>query len=244
MVSKSQIKLITSLRQKKYRSKHQLFFAEGTKVIDELYQAGWKIYSLFSTEKIDGIPERLTTIISENELKKISNLKTPNKALGVFHIQEQTELQPKGITVVLDDLRDPGNLGTIIRLCDWFGVKNLVCSPDTVDCYNPKVIQSTMGSIARVSVHYLDLEKFFENNKNLPVFGAFMEGENVYREKLPEKGILIMGNEANGISSKMERYISQKISIPQFGVSHKTESLNVATATAILLSEFHRSIEM
>lgn len=241
MVSKSQIKLITSLRQKKYRSKHQLFFAEGTKVIDELYQAGWKIYSLFSTEKIDGIPESLTTIISDNELKKISNLKTPNKALGVFYFQQQTELKPEGVTVVLDDLRDPGNLGTIIRLCDWFGVKNLVCSPDTVDCFNPKVVQSTMGSIARVSVHYIDLENFMEDN-NLPVFGAFMGGENVYNETLPGQALLIMGNEAKGISGKMEKYISKKISIPQFGDAHQTESLNVAMATAILLSEFHRTI--
>ncbi len=241
MVSKSQIKLITSLRQKKYRSKHQLFFAEGTKVIDELYQAGWKIYTLFSTGKIDGIPEDLTTIISENELKKISNLKTPNKALGVFYFQQQNELKSEGVTVVLDDLRDPGNLGTIIRLCDWFGVKNLVCSPDTVDCFNPKVVQSTMGSIARVSVHYMDLEKFMENN-SLPVFGAFMDGENVYKKNLPEQALLVMGNEANGISGKMEKYISKKISIPQFGNVHHTESLNVAMATAILLSEFHRTI--
>tara|TARA_R110000850_G_scaffold203228_1_gene329459 strand:- start:67330 stop:68064 length:735 start_codon:yes stop_codon:yes gene_type:complete len=242
MVSKSQIKLITSLRQKKYRSKHQLFFAEGTKVINELYKAGWKIYTLFSTEKITGIEESKTILITENELKKISSLKTPNKALAVFHIPSQQEFKSKGLTVVLDDISDPGNLGTIIRLCDWFGIQNLVCSPDTVECFNPKVIQSTMGSIARVLVHYVDLEIFMENNEDLLVYGAFMDGENVYKEKLPEQGILIMGNEANGISGRMEKYISKKISIPQFGDSQNTESLNVATATAILLSEFHRSI--
>lgn len=242
MISKSQIKLITSLKQKKYRITHDLFFVEGTKVIQEFYGAGWEIYALFSTEMLDFVSENKVTLISENELKKISALKTPNKALAVFKLPALKPIVSVNFSVALDGIRDPGNLGTIIRLCDWFGVKTLLCSHDTVDCFNPKVIQSSMGSLARVEVHYLDLENYFEKN-HLPVYGAFMEGDNVYAEKLPRQAILLMGNEGNGISKKLEKFLSKKISIPQFGVDHKTESLNVAMATSILLSEFHRTIE-
>ncbi|MCR9182907.1 MAG: RNA methyltransferase [Flavobacteriaceae bacterium] len=243
MISKSQIKLITSLHQKKYRIKHDLFFVEGTKVIQEFYGAGWEIYALFSTEEIDFVPDGKVTLISEIELKKISALKTPNKALAVFFLPTKKPIENFNFSIALDGIRDPGNMGTIIRLCDWFGVKSLLCSKDTVDCFNPKVLQASMGSLARVEVHYLDLENYFEKNQ-LPVFGAFMEGNNVYREKLPRKAILLMGNEGKGISAKLETYLSKKISIPQFGVEQQTESLNVAMATSILLSEFHRSTEM
>jgi len=140
--------------------------------------------------------------------------------------------------VALDAVRDPGNLGTIIRLCDWFGIKHLICSEDTVDCYNPKVLQATMGSIARVNMVYTDLEDFLKNTA-LPVYGAFMDGEVVYDKKLPPGGILVMGNEANGISSSVAKHTTERISIPQFGEA-TTESLNVATATAILLNEIRR----
>ncbi len=243
MISKSQIKLITSLRQKKYRITHDLFFVEGTKVIQEFYGAGWEIYALFSTEEIDFIPEAKVTLISEIELNKISALKTPNKALAVFFLPKKKTIENFNFSVALDGIRDPGNMGTIIRLCDWFGVNSLLCSKDTVDCFNPKALQASMGSLARVEVYYLDLENYFEKNQ-LPVYGAFMEGENVYREKLPQQAILLMGNEGKGISPKLEKYLSKKISIPQFGEEQQTESLNVAMATSILLSEFHRSIEM
>jgi len=243
MVSKNQIKFITSLRQKKYREKHHLFLAEGTKVIDELYRAGLKFYEIFSVEKLSGIPEGMVTQISEAELKKISDLKTPNNALAIVHITEVKVFKNRGITLVLDDVRDPGNLGTIIRLCDWFGVRNLVCSSTTVDCYNTKVIQATMGSIARVSVYYKEIAKFLDENRNTPIFGAFMSGKNVYKKQLPNEAILVMGNEANGISEALEKRISNRITIPQFGNLQETESLNVATAAAILLSEFHRTIE-
>ena len=141
----------------------------------------------------------------------------------------------------MDAVRDPGNLGTIIRLCDWFGVTQLICSKDTTDCYNPKVVQATMGSLARVSICYTDIQKFIAES-SLPVYGAFMEGKNVYTQNLLQDAILVMGNEANGISEKIEKLITEKISIPQFG-NQTTESLNVATATAILLSELKRSIE-
>ncbi len=243
MVSKNQIKLITSLRLKKYRENHKLFLAEGTKVIDELHRAGLKFYELFSTENLPGVPDHLITRVSETELQKISSLKTPNTAVAVVHIPEEKQLQTSGWTLVLDDVRDPGNLGTIIRLCDWFGIKNLVCSLSTVDCYNAKVVQATMGSLARVNIYYRDLEEFLSENKTAKVYGAFMDGVNVYKFQFPKEGILVMGNEANGISPAIEKFITHKVSIPQFGNLQETESLNVATATAILLSELHRTIE-
>jgi TrmH family RNA methyltransferase len=140
----------------------------------------------------------------------------------------------------LDDVRDPGNLGTIIRLCDWYGVEQLVCSEQTVDVYNPKVVQATMGSISRVSVSYIDLEKYLKR-ANTTIFGTFMDGKNVYKEELPQEGILILGNEANGISEKLEKLVTNRVAIPRFGNLQQTESLNVATATAIFLSEFKRN---
>jgi TrmH family RNA methyltransferase len=179
-------------------------------------------------------------LISEAELKKISFLKTPNKALALFKIAESSPATAKGLIVALDAIRDPGNLGTIIRLCDWFGVKQLVCSETTVDSYNPKVIQATMGSLTRVNVVYTDLEHYL-SEAALPVFGAFMDGENVYKTNLPKDGILVMGNEANGVSDKISALITEKIAIPRFGDLQQTESLNVAMATGILLNEFKRS---
>ena len=138
------------------------------------------------------------------------------------------------------NVNDPGNLGTIIRLCDWFGVTDLICSTETVDCYNPKVVQASMGSLTRVNITYLDLEEFLKDVKNIPVYGTFMEGDNVYKSNLDKKGIVIFGNEANGINDKLECLISKKITIPRFGFTQETESLNVATAAAVLLSEFKR----
>ena len=160
--------------------------------------------------------------------------------MAVFRIPEQKQPVFSGFSLALDGIRDPGNLGTIIRLCDWFGIENLFCSPDTVDCYNPKVVQATMGSITRVNVVYSPLDEIKQAAGNKTVLGAFMNGENVYTSKLPAEGILVMGNEANGISEEVERLVTHKISIPPFGNSSSTESLNVATATAILLSEFRR----
>ncbi|OBQ54679.1 RNA methyltransferase [Tamlana sp. s12] len=239
MLSKSQIKLITSLKQKKYRLQHGFFVVEGLKTIAELLNSELELYQLFTTESFGNKSEN-EVIITAAELKKISFLTTPNKALALFRIPEPKTIQAEGLVVALDDVRDPGNLGTIIRLCDWFGIKDLVCSKNTVDCFNPKVIQATMGSITRVNVSYLELENFLQK-QTIPVFGAFMEGENVYRTELPKQGVLVMGNEANGISEIIENLITKKISIPRFGDLQATESLNVATATAILLSEFKRS---
>ncbi|MCU0350593.1 MAG: RNA methyltransferase [Flavobacterium sp.] len=241
MLSKNQIKLITSLQQKKYRKQHQLFFAEGIKVIEELLVSKFELQAIYTTELLDfDVATDKIHTINTNELKKISALTTPNTCLAVFKIPMEKKLEENGLIVALDNVRDPGNLGTIIRLCDWFGITQLICSTETVDIYNPKVVQATMGSIGRVAVFYQDLAAFLKETQ-LPVFGTFMEGENVYQKSLPQNGILVMGNEANGISESVSKSITQKLSIPRFGKLQQTESLNVATATAILLSEFKRN---
>lgn len=239
MLTKSQIKLITSLDQKKFRSQHQLFVVEGKKGVAEFLKSEFKLNHLYTTVDDFECDTKKLTLISESELKKISSLTTPQVALGLFEIPKPIPIETSGLIVALEAVRDPGNLGTIIRLCDWFGIQHLVCSDTTVDCFNPKVVQATMGSLTRVNISYVDLEAFLKSSK-LPSFGAFMDGDNVYKETLPQNGILILGNEANGISETIEALVTHKISIPRFGNLQATESLNVATATAILLSEFCR----
>ena len=240
MVSKNQIKLITSLQQKKYRIVNQLFFAEGVKVIQELLESNFELEHLYTTQNdFDDVLISKKTLIHENDLKKISALATPNSCLAVFKIPNEKEIVEAGLIVALDSIRDPGNMGTILRLCDWFGVQQIVCSKETVDIYNPKVVQATMGSITRVNVNYVDLNAFISNT-HLPVFGTFMDGNNIYKTSLPQEGVIIMGNEANGICDELENLVQNRLSIPRFGILKKTESLNVATATAIVLSEFRR----
>lgn len=242
-ISKSQIKLITSLQQKKYRLKESLFVVEGIKVVDEFLKSDFELNSLFCIEDVKECyfgsnPE----IITELELKKISGLKSPNKVLALFKIPKETRIdQLLGLKVMLDDINDPGNLGTIIRLCDWFGVKEIICSKNTVDCYNSKVVQSTMGSLTRVNIKYVDLISYIEQTSQ-PLFIADMEGENVYNSKLRSDGIVIMGNEANGVSNDIKKIVTHKLTIPRYGEIQATESLNVATATAILLNEFRRNV--
>ncbi len=241
MISKSQIKLIRSLQQKKYRSKLKLFVAEGPKVINEFLTAKFKLHSLYTTVEnlfIDVNSE----IISDEEISKISFLKNANNSVAVFTIPEQKKLKKEGLTLLLDSIRDPGNLGTIIRLSDWFNITNIVCSSDSVDCFNPKVIQATMGSISRVSISYCDLAEYLSLNDH-PVYAGTMDGKNIYKEKLPENAIVVVGNEANGISDAILKLTNHKIGIPRFGNNHQTESLNVAAATAILFSEFKRFTE-
>jgi TrmH family RNA methyltransferase len=237
-ISKNQIKLITSLSQKKYRQKHQLFIAEGVKVVRELLESSFELEIIFSTESEFSSLDCFIQV-SDQELKKISSLKTPNKVLALFKIPLQKKVNSSGLIVVLDTINDPGNLGTIIRLCDWFGVEQLVCSQDTVDCYNSKVVQATMGSLARVSISYLNLSEYLQT-VSIPIFIADMDGVNIHKSKLPASAILVMGNEANGVSDRLKQLISNKISIPRYGNSNQVESLNVATATAILLNEFRR----
>ncbi|WP_396199189.1 TrmH family RNA methyltransferase [Flavobacterium sp.] len=240
MVSKNQIKLINSLQQKKYRKLHNLFIAEGKKVIQELLDAQFSLAYLFVTKSDLFDTNPTATLISDSELKKISALTTANDCLAVFEIKETTFKPTSDLELALDDIKDPGNMGTIIRLCDWFGISKIVCTEETVDIYNPKVVQATMGSLARVQVEYTNLVAYLKAT-DLEIFGTFMDGKNIYKSNLPSNGILVMGNEANGISSEIENLITQKISIPRFGNLQQTESLNVATATAIFLSEFKRS---
>ena len=239
MVGKSQIKFIKSLQQKKYRNQNGLFVVEGIKTVQELLDSNIEPYKIYcSSAELFQYPADQIKIISEVDLKKMSALKNPNKVLGVFKIPQPRKVDDNDWILALDDVRDPGNLGTIIRLCDWFGIKHLVCSEQTVDCYNPKVLQATMGSITRVNVVYTDLVEFFKKT-GLPVYGTFMDGDSVYSSVLPKKGVLVMGNEANGISSEIENLVNSKVSIPQFG-SKATESLNVATAAAIFMNEIRR----
>lgn len=241
MISKNQIKLITSLTQKKYRKQHQLFLAEGEKVIDEILNSSFELEHVYCTQDIfNNVESTKKSIIGESDLKKITALNTPNNCLAVFKIPVEQKIDSTGLTVILDDIKDPGNLGTIIRLCDWFGVSQIVCSLQSVDIYNPKVVQATMGSITRVAVFYTDLEEYL-NNSNAKIYGTFMDGENIYKTSLPTNGIVVFGNEANGISKTIEKFITDKIAIPRFGNLQSTESLNVATAAAIVISEFKRN---
>lgn len=241
MISKNQIKWVTALHHKKFRKEEHLFIAEGVKVIQEFLQSNFVLKHLFVTEDIfEFVETSKRMIIKVSDMQKISTLSTPSSCLAVFEMREAKKIQPNGIIVGLDDIRDPGNLGTIIRLCDWFGIESIVCSLETVDVYNPKVIQATMGSLSRVNVCYLDLSKWL-SEITLPIYGTFMEGESIYSATMPDEAVLIFGNESNGLTKLTEHYINHKITIPRFGNIQETESLNVATAAAICLSEFKRS---
>lgn len=241
MVTKNQIKLIKSLHQKKYRKEHQLFIAEGIKVIGELVKSSLVLEHIYCSESLDfGVSEDQITIVSKEDLKKMSALSTTSNCLALFHCAKESEVDYSDLIVALDDIRDPGNLGTIIRLCDWFGIKHIICTSETVDVYNPKVVQATMGSISRVNLVYGNLPSLIQAGNDIPVYGTFMDGENIYEKTVNNKGIIVMGNEANGISSKIESLVTEKIAIPRYGNLQQTESLNVAMAASIVLSEFRR----
>ncbi|WP_410879800.1 TrmH family RNA methyltransferase [Myroides sp. DW712] len=242
MVTKNQIKRIKSLHQKKYRKEYQLFIAEGVKVIQELLQSSFVLEHLYVTDTCDfGVPVDRITLVSAADLKKMSALTTTPNCLAVFHCLAQQPVDFSDWVVALDDIRDPGNLGTIIRLCDWFGIRHLVCSPETVDVYNPKVIQATMGSVSRVNIEYTDLPALLQGIE-VPIYGTFLGGENIYEMGKIQPGVVVMGNEANGISKEIEQLVTRKITIPRFGDLQQTESLNVAMATSIVLSEFRRAV--
>jgi len=237
-LSKNHIKLITSLSQKKYRQKHKLFVVEGVKVVQEFLNSSYELDIVFSSDTNFSSTNKFIKV-TDQELKKISSLKNPNKVLAIFKIPNQINPIMGGLILALDSINDPGNLGTIIRLCDWFGIEQLVCSNETVDCFNSKVVQASMGSLTRVAVSYLDLKKYLQN-ASVPIFVADMDGLDVYKTKLPDSALLVLGNEANGISDEIKQLVTTKITIPRFGAIQQTESLNVATASAILLSEFRR----
>lgn len=233
MVAKNEIKRIRSLHQKKYRSRLGLFLAEGTKLVTELLNSPLEACGLYASE--EGILEE-AVMVTEAELRKMSALSQPSKVLGVFRIPLQASPVWQGWTLALDGVRDPGNLGTLIRLADWFGVRQVLCSPDTVDCFNPKVLQATMGSIGRVPVIYAPLEETLRHS-GLPAYGASMEGESVGGVTLPQDGILVLGSESHGLSDTVREELAQTVAIPSYG---QAESLNVATAGAILLYELRR----
>ena len=252
-ISKNQLKQFASLKEKKTREKEGLFIAEGEKIIDELIHSDLEIISILAinewltenTQLLKKMNHHNIFEVTTNELQKISSLKTPNNVIAVARIPEvsfQIHNLENKLTLVLSNIQDPGNLGTIIRLADWFGIETIVCSKNTVELFNPKVIQSTMGAFLRVNVFYENLVSFFEElNPKIPVYGAFLDGKNIYNETLPGAGIIVMGNESKGISNEIEKYVTHKITIPTFTQKpEKTESLNVSVATAIICSEFRR----
>jgi len=205
----------------------------------DLLNSEIQLDTVFCLPEFDcSFPEK-TQHINERELHSISSLTTPNQVLAVFRIPNENPVLKTGMAVALDDINDPGNLGTIIRLCDWFDIPQIICSQNTVDCYNPKVVQSSMGSLARVQINYLDLKQHLKTESR-PVYGTFMTGESLYKTSFDQDCVVVMGNEANGISPEIRACLSKELSIPQFGSQSKTESLNVAMATAIFLSEVRR----
>ncbi|MCX6235992.1 MAG: RNA methyltransferase [Bacteroidia bacterium] len=253
MLSKNKIKLIRSLDLKKNRLATGLFVAEGKKLVFDLIKSEIEVSEVFCTklvysELINYKRGFIIGIVEKEELAKISFLKTTPEIVAVFKIPESVIDWNEifgDLTLVLDAIQDPGNLGTIVRLADWFGIRNIICSEDCADLYNPKVIQSTMGAFARVKVHYVSLPGFLKQAKqlNIPIYGAFLEGENLYKCDLTFNGLIVMGNEGNGISDITTAYISRKIKIPSYPSGVVTsESLNVAIATSVICSEFRRRI--
>ena len=247
MLSKNKIKFINSLKLKKNRDKESLFIAEGSKIVSEILSSDLNIPLISATSdwisKNEINPSIEVLECSISELKKITTLTTASEVIAVVRIPKNEysidKIQSK-LSLALDDIQDPGNLGTIIRLADWFGIENIFCSKNTADIYNPKVIQATMGSFLRVKTHYVDLPEFLKQQLIIPVYGTFMEGENIYNQDLSSTGIIVMGNEGNGISLSIEELITHKIAIPPANKKVHPESLNVGTATGIILSEFLR----
>ena len=238
MLSKNQRKLLLQLNQKKYRFTYKLFIAEGKKVVNELIDSNWSYQMLFSSED-DFHPD--SQLLTQEEMKMITHFKTPSPALGVFNLPEDKKILSEPITIAIDGVSDPGNLGTIIRLCDWFGLSELFCSKTTVDCFNSKVIQASMGSITRVRCHYVEDLGLTLNEFQKPIYGASVKGNSIFSTELPKKASYVFGSESHGISKSLSNQLTGELSIPNLreGIN-KAESLNVANSTAIFLSELFR----
>ena len=246
-ITKAQVKLVRSLQQKKFRDELSLFVAEGEKCVSELRKAFELVYLFREGENA-----------TRTEIEQMSGLRTPQGVIGVFKKRETSDSKLDDFSqlstlhsqlfLALDGIQDPGNLGTIIRTCDWFGVHDIFCSPDTADCFNPKVVQATMGALARVRLHYVDLpQKLSEfQNQHLAIYGTLLDGQNMYevlnrQSSIVQSSIIVMGNEGNGISQAVRQFITQPLYIPSYPKNVETsESLNVSIATAIVLAEFRR----
>jgi len=247
MLSKSTIRFIKSLQVKKYRQAEQSFLIQGAKTVNETLASDFEISALLGT------PDYLKSVnitllgkageiieVSEAELTSVSSVETNNSVLAVVKMKAQRNPRPdpSNFSLVLDDIRDPGNLGTIIRTAEWYGISSIIASSETTDLYNPKVISATMGSFLRVNVSYVDLEEFLVS-VSMPVYGAFLKGENIHTLKFSKKGLIVIGNESKGISPDVEKYVTHRITIPRFG---NAESLNASTATAIVLDNIRRKL--
>jgi TrmH family RNA methyltransferase len=245
MLSKSQISFIKSLHQKKYRKESGIFIIEGIKSITEFINSSYQLHSVYYTNQyLHLLPNNVTNIklfeVNNAELEKISTLQTPQGILALVHIPVKQELDLNSLknsfSLVLDDVQDPGNFGTIIRTADWFGIKNVICSENTVEAYNPKTVQSTMGSLCRINVFYTDLNSLLSKTK-LPIFGALLNGNDIYETNWGNEGLILLGNEGHGISDILLEKITIPVTIPRIG---KAESLNVAVSAAIFCSELTR----
>ncbi|RZK74908.1 MAG: RNA methyltransferase [Pedobacter sp.] len=248
MLSKSQLSFIKSLHQKKYRKESGLFIVEGIKSIVEFLSSSFTIHSIYSLPQnlslLPALPANIKLFeVNNAELDKISTLQTPQGILAIIHIPESEKLSALDLsgrfTLVLDGIQDPGNLGTIIRTADWFGFQNVVCSMNTVEVYNPKTVQATMGSLARIRVDYMDLGDFFKE-VTLPVFGALLEGKSMYDINWGTEGLVILGNEGQGITDEVQEFITDPVTIPRVGAA---ESLNVAISAAIICSDIRRNLQ-
>lgn len=254
MISRQKIDFIHGLARKKEREMAGCFVAEGEKLVFDLLRTTLNLREIYCTQeglssvqskrlKAEAIP------VSDKEMERISGFKNPSSILALFEIPTYQEAGPssfEGLNLVLDGLQDPGNLGTIVRMADWFGISNIFCSPDCADLYNPKCVQSTMGALARVEVHYLNLPELLKQATDLkiPVYGTFMAGENLFTTELAKKALIILGSEGKGISSDLNQFLTKKITIPSYPTgSHELESLNVAVSAAIVCAEFRRRIE-
>ena len=246
-LSHNKIKFITSLREKKFRNQYNCFVAEGEKLVFDLMET-CKCKVIVALPEIISLHPEITAeeiiIASEVELKRTTSLKSAPSVIAVFYQPQSNDYEQdfsKSLSLVLDGVQDPGNVGTIVRIADWYGIRNIFCSFDCADVYNAKTVQATMGSIARVEVIYTDIIELLRKNNNLPVFGTFLGGKNIYKESLSNNGFIVMGSEGKGISSNVEVLVSNRLYIPNYPIDNKTsESLNVAVATAITCSEFRR----
>lgn len=243
MLTAHTIKVLQSLDKKKFRQKYNLFLVEGNKIISELPNSNFKIKEIFSTNPQNlNFQDTIIHQITENELKKISFLQNPKDSVAVCELKPELKWEDQNIQLILDGIQDPGNLGTIIRVADWFGIEQIICSDDTVDFYNPKVVQASMGSFTRVNIVYCNLAEYLAETGNTNV-GTDMDGENIYSFQKPNKLNLILGNEGKGMRDETEKLLHQKISIPRFGKSQSTESLNVSMAAGIILGQLFSTEE-